>query len=109
MRWRSTTHRLCARSRRTIAALPLEQALAAFISSTHLQLVYVSQLALGKTSQAVPAGLPATLALTRLLEGTGLEFQFLNDRTIKIFERPRGHASRSDPRLEIDRQQLVRR
>ncbi len=80
-----------------IAALPLEQALAAFISSTHLQLVYVSQLALGKTSQAVPAGLPATLALTRLLEGTGLEFQFLNDRTIKIFERPRGHVPAAIP------------
>jgi outer membrane receptor protein involved in Fe transport len=73
----------------TIAAQPLTQALAAFTSSTHLQLVYVSQLALGRISQTVPAGLPATAGLTHLLEGTGLDFQFLNDRTIKLFERPR--------------------
>jgi outer membrane receptor protein involved in Fe transport len=72
-----------------IAAQPLPQALAAFTSSTHLQLVYVSQLALGKVSQAVPAGLPATTSLTYLLEGTGLDFLFLNDRTVKLFERPR--------------------
>jgi outer membrane receptor protein involved in Fe transport len=63
--------------------------LAAFTASTHLQLVYVSQLALGLYSQAVPAGLPATTALAQLLEGTGLDFKFLNDRTIKLFERPR--------------------
>ncbi|MEA3108067.1 MAG: hypothetical protein QOI88_2672 [Gammaproteobacteria bacterium] len=73
----------------TIAAQPLTQALAAFTSSTHLQLVYVSQLALGRISHTVPAGLPATAGLAHLLEGTGLDFQFLNDRTIKLFERPR--------------------
>jgi iron complex outermembrane recepter protein len=72
-----------------IAAQPLTQALAAFTASTHLQLVYVSQLARGLTSQAVPAGLTATAGLSQLLEGTGLDFQFLNDRTIKLFERPR--------------------
>jgi len=73
----------------TIAAQPLTQALAAFTAATHLQLVYVSQLALGKNSQAVPAGLPATTALSGLLEGTGLDFKFLNDRTIKLFEQPK--------------------
>src|ERR1700681_2034508 len=72
-----------------IAAQPLTQALAAFTASTHLQLVYVSQLARGLSSQDVPAGLPATTGLTHLLEGTGLDFKFLNDRTIKLFERPR--------------------
>ena len=72
-----------------IAAQPLTQALAAFTASTHLQLVYVSQLALGLNSQAVPAGLPAAAGLARLLEGTGLDFKFLNDRTVKLFERPR--------------------
>ena len=72
-----------------IAAQPLTQALAAFTSSTHLQLVYVSQLALGRNSQAVAAGLPATAGLAQLLEGSGLDFKFLNDRTIKLFERPR--------------------
>ena len=71
-----------------IGAQPLTQALAAFTASTHLQLVYVSQLALGKVSQAVPGGLPAPASLALLLEGTGLEFLYLNDRTIKLSERP---------------------
>src|ERR1700682_5413717 len=70
----------------SISAQPLPQALAAFSASTRLQLVYVSPLALGKASQAVPAGLPATTSLTHLLEGTGLDFLFLNDHTIKLFE-----------------------
>src|SRR5882672_9440595 len=54
-----------------IAAQPLTQALAAFTSSTHL------------------------------LEGTGLDFKFLNDRTIKLFERPRAaRAPAATPRPE---------
>lgn len=80
---------------RSIEAQPLPQALAAFASSTHMQLVYVSQLALGKVAQATPAGLPAMASLARLLEGTGLDFQFLNDRTVKLYERPRARASAS--------------
>src|SRR5882757_2082520 len=84
-----------------IAAQPLTQALAAFTSSTHLQLVYVSQLALGRNSQAVAAGLPATTGLAQLLEGSGLDFKFLNDRTIKLFERPRAaRAPAPTPRPE---------
>ena len=81
-----------------IPAQPLPQALAAFSASTRLQLVYVSPLARGKESQAVPAGLPATTSLRHLLEGTDLDFQFLNDRTIKLFERPRvAHAPAPAP------------
>ena len=72
-----------------IPAQPLAQALSAFSSSTHLQLVYVSQLALGKESQDLPAGLPAATALQHLLEGTGVDFLFLNDHTVKLFEQPR--------------------
>jgi len=84
-----------------IAAQPLTQALAAFTSSTHLQLVYVSQLAIGRNSQAISAGLPATTGLTHLLEGTGLDFKFLNDRTIKLFERPKAaNAPAAAPRPE---------
>lgn len=74
-----------------IEAQPLAQALAAFTDLTHLQLVYVSQLVLGKVSQGVPAGLPPSPALARLLTGTGLDFLFLNSRTIKLFERPRAN------------------
>ena len=72
-----------------IAAQPLPQALAAFSDLTHLQLVYVSQLALGKVSHATPAGLSAYESLARLLEGTGLSFVALNGHTIKLFEPPR--------------------
>jgi hypothetical protein len=90
-----------------IAAQPLTQALAAFTASTHLQLVYVSQLALGLNSQTVPAGLPAAAGLARLLEGTGLDFKFLNDRTVKLFERPR-RAPR-DPPAGVRRQRFRRR
>ena len=72
-----------------IAAQPLPQALAAFTTSTRLQLVYVSQLALGKASPGAPAGLPPTASLSQLLEGTDLDFQLLNERTVKLFERPR--------------------
>jgi outer membrane receptor protein involved in Fe transport len=79
-------------------AQPLPQALAGFASLTHLQLVYVSQLALGKMSHAVSAGQPATAALGQLLQGTGLDFLLLNDRTIKLYEQPRvTHASTVAP------------
>lgn len=76
-------------SAQEIPAQPLQQALAAFADATHLQLVYVSQLALGKMSQSVPAGLPPSETLSRMLEGTGLTFLFLNGRTIKVFELPK--------------------
>ena len=69
-----------------IGAEPLPQALAAFGEISHLQLVYVSQIAAGKMSHAVSAGSSATQSLTRLLLGTGLGFAFLNDRTVQIFE-----------------------
>jgi len=72
-----------------IDAEPLPQALATFASLTHLQLVYVSQLALGKTSHAVPPGQSAIVSLGQLLQGTGLEFTLLNDRTLKLYEQPR--------------------
>lgn len=67
-------------------AQPLSQALAKFAASTHLQLVYISQLALGKTSRPVPGGLPAAVHLKKLLEGSGVDFTFLNDRTVDLFE-----------------------
>jgi outer membrane receptor protein involved in Fe transport len=71
-----------------IEAQPLARALAAFSASTRLQIVYVSQLALHKNSQAVPMGLSPSASLERLLTGTGVDFLFLNDRTVKLFERP---------------------
>ncbi len=71
-----------------IAAQPLPQALDAFAAATGLQLIYLDDVAQGRTSRPVASGLTALAALSRLLEGTRLEFQFLNTRTVRIFAGP---------------------
>src|SRR4029077_10466149 len=68
-----------------IPAQPLPQALAAFRRQTGLQLIYVSSVISNQRSQAVPAGLNADEALGRLLQGTGLRFEHLSPRSIRIF------------------------
>ena len=70
---------------RDIAAQPLAQALSELAAQTGLQLVYVSEIAASQASKGAPRGLPAADALQRLLAGTGLSFEFLNDRTVRIF------------------------
>jgi iron complex outermembrane receptor protein len=70
---------------RDIASQPLAQALSEFATQTGLQLVYVSGIAATQTSRRAPRGLPAADALQRLLAGTGLRFEFLNDRTVRIY------------------------
>lgn len=67
-----------------IPAQSLARALAAFAKQTNLQLVYVSELVDNRKSRAVPAGLGASQALARMLEGTGLRFEYLTPRTIRI-------------------------
>ena len=69
-----------------IAPQSLSTALADLAHQTGLQLVYVSQVAAGRTSKGARAGLSPAAALTELLDGTGLSFQFLNTRTVRIFE-----------------------
>jgi iron complex outermembrane recepter protein len=69
-----------------IAPQPVAAALAEFAHQTGLQLVYVSQVAQARASKGARAGLSAADALTELLDGTGLSFQFLNARTVRIFE-----------------------
>jgi iron complex outermembrane receptor protein len=64
---------------------PLAEALAAYARQTGLQLIYESELARGLTSKGAPAGLGPNEALTRLLEGTGLQFEFLTERGVHIF------------------------
>jgi iron complex outermembrane recepter protein len=68
-----------------IPAQPLTQALAAFARQTGLQLIYVSSVINNQRSQAVAAGSKADGALARLLEGTGLRFEHLTPRSIRIF------------------------
>jgi outer membrane receptor protein involved in Fe transport len=67
-----------------IPAQPLAQALTAFARQTGLQFVYVSGVVRDQRSRAVSAGLGANEALTRMLEGTGLKFDYLTPRSIRI-------------------------
>ena len=67
-----------------IPAQPLAQALEAFARQTGLQLVYVSELVHDQRSRAVSSGLSASNALGRLLEGTGLQFEYLTSRSVHI-------------------------
>jgi predicted Zn-dependent protease len=50
-----------------------------------LQLAYLSETVHDQGTRGAPAGLAPREALARLLEGTGLTFEFLNDRTVRIF------------------------
>jgi iron complex outermembrane receptor protein len=67
-----------------IPAQPIAPALAAFARQTGLQFVYVSGVVRNQKSQAVARGLSANEALARMLEGTGLEFNYLTPRSIRI-------------------------
>jgi iron complex outermembrane receptor protein len=67
-----------------IPAQSLARALDAFAGQTGLQLVYVSEVVKGQKSHAVSAGLTANEALERILEATGLSFQYLTPRSIRI-------------------------
>ena len=68
-----------------IPAQPLAAALSEFARQTGLQVLYVTQVAKAQTSNGARAGLPAPETLTELLEGTGLTFEFLNARTVRVF------------------------
>ncbi len=92
-----------------IPALPLAQALEAFARETGLQLVYVSGIVGRQRSHAVPAGLSAPSALARLLEGTGLRFEYLTPRSIRILVAaapPRATAT-NDPAGETMQEVIV--
>jgi iron complex outermembrane receptor protein len=71
-----------------IAPQPLAQGLAAFAEQTGLQLVYMSEIVGLRQTAGATAGSSLPNALTRLLDGTGLRFEFLNSRTVRIFAPP---------------------
>jgi outer membrane receptor protein involved in Fe transport len=66
----------------------LTRALAAFGRQTGLQLIYVSTIVETQQTGGARAGLGAPEALAQLLEGTGLRFEFLNARTVRIYAAP---------------------
>ena len=69
-----------------IAAQPVADALVEFSEQTGVQLVYLSGIVRTRMSNGAPAGLTAAEALAKILDGTGLGFEFINARTVRIFE-----------------------
>jgi iron complex outermembrane receptor protein len=67
-----------------IPAQPLAPALAEFARQTGVQLAYLSGVILDQRSHAVFTGMSANEALAGVLEGTGLTFEELTPRSIRI-------------------------
>jgi hypothetical protein len=67
-----------------IPARPLAEALATFAIQTGVQLVYVCDVVRNRRSHEAAAGLTAEAALAHLLEGTGLQFEYLMPYSVRI-------------------------
>ncbi len=67
-----------------IEAQPVATALTALARQTGLQIIYGAEAVRGLQSRGSPAGLSASETLGRVLEGTGLRFEFINDHTVTI-------------------------
>ncbi len=76
-----------------IPSQPVAEALSSLSRQTGLQVVWMSRVADGVKSKAIPGGLPSEEALRKLLEATGLEFEFLNERTVTVFVAGEGRRS----------------
>lgn len=92
-----------------IAEQPLAQALSQFAAQTGLQVVYVSKVVESLTTGAVPIGLRPADALAVILRGSGLKFEFLNPRTVRIFTDGRIAAGASTPGASGDSARLPHR
>lgn len=68
----------------SIDSQPMADALAELAQQTGLQLIVASEAAKDLTSPSITGEFTAESALTRLLAGTGLDYQFINKRTIAI-------------------------
>ena len=67
-----------------IPSEPLARALESFANQTNLEVVYLSDVVTDQQTQGAPAQLKPMDALTRLLDGTGLQFEFLNSRIVRV-------------------------
>jgi iron complex outermembrane recepter protein len=81
----------------------LVQALTEFARQTGLQLIYVSDAVGDQRSDGAPGGLDAEDALTRLLKGTGLRFEFLTANSVRILAAERATPSEKPPGLGHDK------
>ncbi|MEJ1964640.1 MAG: TonB-dependent receptor [Gammaproteobacteria bacterium] len=75
---------LGAQYRLNVPAQSVFEALKTFAAQTNLQVVYFSEVGEGAASAGAVGTLRADEALKQLLGGTGLTFQFLNERTVAI-------------------------
>jgi outer membrane receptor protein involved in Fe transport len=87
-----------------IAPQPLAEALTTFAEQTGLQLFYLTAIAETQQSGGARAGTSPSAALAQLLEGTGLQFTFVNARAVRIFA-----ASANPPRTGSTSEQQARR
>ncbi|MBV6418219.1 MAG: Vitamin B12 transporter BtuB [Steroidobacteraceae bacterium] len=71
-----------------IPAQSLGSALRQLANQADLQLVYETDLAAGVNSPEVRGELSVRSALDRLLQGTGLRYQFLDERTVAVSQAP---------------------
>lgn len=67
-----------------IPAQELSSALAALAEQANLQILYVSGIAAGRTTNGVSGAMPVQDAVVQLLEGTGLKASFTDARTVVI-------------------------
>lgn len=81
----------------SIPAQTVGTALLEFARTTRLQVVYAAEIVEHRDSPGAPSGIPIREALTRLLEGTELQFEFLNDRTVKVLVRSNASARAVNP------------
>lgn len=70
-----------------IPAGPLSAALAAFGRQSGVQVAYVPEIASGKRSAGISGAIAPDEALSRLLAGTGLSWQFTGANTVTITDR----------------------
>ena len=88
-----------------IPAQPLAQALSEFARQTGLKFVYLSSVVRDQRSHAAPSQLSPNEALARLLEDTGLSFQYLTSRSIRILAATAGPAH-ATPTSTLTREEL---
>ena len=70
-----------------IAAKPVSEALQDFAEQSGFQMAFLADAAAGVPARPVSGALEPEAALRRLLEGTGLEFRFIDERTIAILQK----------------------
>lgn len=69
----------------SIPPQPLSDALWSFARQTGLQLSYVSSITANKMTRGAAAHLAPREALAALLDGTGIRFEFLNARMVRLY------------------------